>query len=70
MDLRFHPQLLVSTWIVWFRVGAAVCTALLSLVSVLISGSKASSFRQVVGLSTSGANSQLFKKLHVFFCGR
>jgi hypothetical protein len=53
-----------------FGVGAAVCTALLSLVSVLISGSKASSFRQVVGLSTSGANSQLFKKLHVFFCGR
>jgi hypothetical protein len=43
-----------------FGVGAAVCTASLSLVSVLILGQKVSSFRHVVGLSTSGAGSQLF----------
>jgi hypothetical protein len=43
-----------------FGVGLAVCTASLSLVSVLISGQKASSFRHVVDLSTSGAGSQLF----------
>jgi hypothetical protein len=42
-----------------FGVGAAVCTASLSLVSVLISGQKASSFRHVVDLSISGAGSQL-----------
>jgi hypothetical protein len=42
-----------------FGVEAAVCTASLSLVSVLILGQKVSSFRHVVGLSTSGAGSQL-----------
>jgi hypothetical protein len=32
----------------------------LSLVSVVVSGQEASSFRHVLGLSTSGAESQLF----------
>jgi hypothetical protein len=41
MDLRFRVDCVV------FGVGAAVCTASLSLVSVLILGQKVSSFRHV-----------------------
>jgi hypothetical protein len=43
-----------------FGVGSAVCTASPLLMSVVISGQEASSFRHVLGLSTSGAESQLF----------
>jgi hypothetical protein len=39
---------------------SAVCTASPSLVSVVFSGLEASSFRHVVCLSTSDAESQLF----------
>jgi hypothetical protein len=41
-----------------FGVGSAVCNASPSLVSVVVSGQEAS--RNVMGLSTSGAESQLF----------
>jgi hypothetical protein len=66
MDLRFHPSLLVSAWTLWCSELGRLCVASSpSLVSVVVSGRVASSFRLVLGLSSFGAESQLFKELHV-----
>jgi hypothetical protein len=59
MDLRFHSPLLVSVWIVWCSELGRLCVTLPFVGVCRDLGSRGFFSQHVLGLSTSGAESQL-----------